>query len=289
MNQLLSSLVGFGATCCASSRDEVVKHPSVVGLRSVELSVLNRNGSSVDHCDPAVLPFSTESPRPGEFVGKLIHVDLRGNFQFKSIQDAIDNAENGDRIFIHSGVYNEQIQLTKQIELVGVGSVESVVIELSGLGFDIRSISESEDALLTMEAAHGRIRNISFARKDGSGVVIENKCGDLIVEGCAINGGGTGIRVSDSASVVARYCDISGCTAHGVMSCSSSWISLEKCLVSDCFHGAFSSDLGTQCSIKDCDIVCSSQVGLVLHDEAQVKKVIISKESSFYLRGPKAH
>ena len=281
INQLLSSLVGsLSASCCASRE---VTHPkSSVGLRSAELYVLNKGDSFLEN-DKANLPFSADSPRPGEFVGRLIHVDINGSYQFRSIQQAIDNADHGDRIFVHGGHYFERIQITKQLELVGVGPVESVVIEPKNgdARFD-GGYDELDDAVIAMEAANSRLRNLSFSRKDGSGVIIENKCGDLIVEGCHISGGATGIRVSNSASVVARYCDITGCTAHGVMSCSSGWISLEKCCVSDCFHGAFSSDLGTQCSIKDCDVLSSSQVGLVLHDEAQVMRCALQL-SGLYL------
>jgi hypothetical protein len=267
INQILSSFVGsLSASCCAAR--EAPQPKSAVGLRSVELSVVNMSGFPDEN--KALLPYSADSPRPGEFTGKLIHVDSRGHHQYRSIQKAIDCAANGDRIFVHSGHYGESIQINKQIELAGVGSVESVIIEGPNSYFEGRSQGHSVDAVVTMEAAQARIRNVSFVRKDGCGIVIENKCGDLIVEGCAISGGGTGIRVSNSATVIARYCDITGCMAHGVMSCSSGWISLEKCCVSHCAHGAFSSDLGTQCSIKDCDILYSSQVGLILHDEAQV-------------------
>ena len=257
INQIISSFVGsLSASCCASR--ESVQSKSAVGLRSAELSVVNKDGFVSDN---ALLPVTTEF--------RLIHVDSKGNYQFTSVQHAIDNASDGDRIFIHSGQYLEWIQITKCIELIGVGPVDSVTIEVPNSYFDRRQ-DDADNALVTVEAAQAKMRNLTISRKDGSGVVIENGCGDLVVEGCAIYGGGTGIRVSNSATVIARYCDVTGCTAHGVMSCSSGWISLEKCCVSNCFHGAFSSDLGTQCSIKDCDILNSSQVGLVLHDEAQV-------------------
>ena len=41
----------------------------------------------------------------------------KGNFS--SIQNAINNAKNGDTIYVYKGVYNESIRLHKQIYLIG--------------------------------------------------------------------------------------------------------------------------------------------------------------------------
>ena len=46
-------------------------------------------------------------------------VDDDGDGDFTSIQDAIDNASDGDTIYVYSGYYEEHISVTKSIKLFG--------------------------------------------------------------------------------------------------------------------------------------------------------------------------
>jgi parallel beta-helix repeat protein len=53
------------------------------------------------------------------FDGDTLYVGGGGPGNYTSIQDAIDNASNGDTIFIFSGLYEENIMLDKSINLIG--------------------------------------------------------------------------------------------------------------------------------------------------------------------------
>jgi len=51
--------------------------------------------------------------------GSIIYVDLNGEEEYTSIQDAINDASNGDTIYVNSGVYHENIYINKTINLFG--------------------------------------------------------------------------------------------------------------------------------------------------------------------------
>jgi len=62
-------------------------------------------------------------------------VDDNGSVaDFSSIQDAIDAASDGDRIYVCPGTYAERITIDKDIELIGVDGADSTSIDASTLG-----------------------------------------------------------------------------------------------------------------------------------------------------------
>jgi class 3 adenylate cyclase len=65
----------------------------------------------------------------GETLAETLHVDPSGAHQgFHTISDAVTAANPGARIFIHPGVYREELTLTKPVELIGSAPREQVVI-----------------------------------------------------------------------------------------------------------------------------------------------------------------
>ena len=96
----------------------------------------------------------------------------------------------------------QQLPLTKraQVEIIGVGGVDAVII-----GPDVMSDNwvgaAAERPVCSLEAASARIRGVTLARPGGVGIVVENKCGDLVIEGCAIHGGATGLTLCSSTPV----------------------------------------------------------------------------------------
>ncbi|GAG71625.1 unnamed protein product [marine sediment metagenome] len=75
-----------------------------------------------------ILPFSgcIEETRPVE--SKTIHVDDDGDKNFTNIQDAIESANNGDTIYVFSGIYYEQILIDKSIDLMPASSLSIIVL-----------------------------------------------------------------------------------------------------------------------------------------------------------------
>jgi parallel beta-helix repeat protein len=66
-----------------------------------------------------VLPSSCEHIAGGSYGGKTLYVGGSGPGNYSKIQDAIDNASNGDRIFVYNGTYDENLRVNKSIHVIG--------------------------------------------------------------------------------------------------------------------------------------------------------------------------
>jgi len=55
-----------------------------------------------------------------EIDGDILYVDDDGTMDHISIQDAIDEASDGDTIFVNNGIYTGPIVINKQIKLIGL-------------------------------------------------------------------------------------------------------------------------------------------------------------------------
>ena len=69
----------------------------------------------------------------GNFNGKTLYVGGSGPGNYTKIQDAIDNASDGDTVFVYSGTYYENIQIYTSINLVGENK-DTTIIDGGGIG-----------------------------------------------------------------------------------------------------------------------------------------------------------
>ena len=59
--------------------------------------------------------------------GGMFYVGGTGPNNYSKIQDALDNATDGDTIYVYNGVYNENVIITKKISLIGQDSNMTVI------------------------------------------------------------------------------------------------------------------------------------------------------------------
>jgi nitrous oxidase accessory protein NosD len=73
---------------------------------------------------------------------KIIYVDDDGNADFTKIQDAVDEANDGDIVFVFSGKYKENIELDKRLSLIGEDK-NTTIIDGNQTGCTINLASEN--------------------------------------------------------------------------------------------------------------------------------------------------
>lgn len=79
-----------------------------------------------------------------------IHVDASGEGDVLTLQQAINQAQSGDTILVHPGIYHEQVHITTSITLVGV-DMETTIINASRLG-----------SVITLETDNVTIKNLTL-------------------------------------------------------------------------------------------------------------------------------
>lgn len=190
--------------------------------------------------------------------------------KYKSIEDALDAAQDGDVIRIRNGHYREHLVIQKRVHLLGVGSAQKTIIEAPA-GLMWVEGSEGQPTVL-LQAGEAKLSNLSFVGSPNAPAVIENMCGDLTVQGCAVRGGGagTGIRVTDAATATIRFCDVSECRAHGIAVQRQAHCAVEKCHVFRSQCGVLVGDLGSQAALRSCCLQLNNQAGLVVHSHGSV-------------------
>ena len=125
-----------------------------------------------------VIP-SSSVPLQHTIDGRRLYVGGDGPGNYSRINDAINDAENGDTIFIYSGIYNEEVYVYKSVRLVGENRYTTT----------INSEEEGDVILVTAPSVH--IENLT-ARNGGQGQKYPN---DACIEIC-----------SDSVHVVNTIC-----------------------------------------------------------------------------------
>lgn len=77
-----------------------------------------------------IFPFlynSSCTNMPDKNQNRILFVDDDGDADYTSIQDAIDNASEGDTIFVHRGIYYENLTIDKTLYLVGEDRDETII------------------------------------------------------------------------------------------------------------------------------------------------------------------
>jgi len=126
----------------------------------------------------------------------IIYVDLNGEEEYTSIQDAIDDASNGDTIYVYSGVYYENIYINKSINLFGSGkgisiidgSMNKYVIYLSTYNITIKNftITNGQDGIKLKNSYNITIKENTI-RLNEMGINIDNSSNNTIYSNNFVN------------------------------------------------------------------------------------------------------
>ena len=123
---------------------------------------------------------------------------------YTTIQEAVDNAANGDTIIVKSGLYNEHnVNVSKCINIKGE-SASTTIINAEGLGNGINVVDKGDDLNCEMEISNLQIRSGSAA--SGGGIYIYHSdygnelnltLKDLIIVGNTATNAGGGVYIQN--------------------------------------------------------------------------------------------
>jgi hypothetical protein len=183
----------------------------------VVLSLLRPTGSS------------SSTSRTSKTVKDVI-VSKLGGGQYTSINEAIKNAPYGARISVRPGVYNESIEINRDVEIVGDGPITQIIIE----AVDSECIYIKSGKVLVRGLT---LRNRKTSKEDKSYAVTVSD-GELRLEDCDVTSAsltGVGIYGTGSKAFI-RRCRIHDCTESGVYFYRGAGGTVEDC---DVFNNGF--------------------------------------------------
>ncbi|HEC76153.1 MAG TPA: hypothetical protein ENI33_02695 [Thermoplasmatales archaeon] len=145
--------------------------------------------------------------------GNILYVGGIGPNNYTHIQDAIDDAENGDTVFVYHGTYRENIAMDKSITLIGENK-NITFIDGNGLG-DVVYISA--DNVVVSEFT---IQNSGKKEGDAGIDVVSNQV--TISRNMIANNGRNGISFNGSSDSTIFHNIISNNRYAGIFLCNSS-------------------------------------------------------------------
>ena len=108
----------------------------------------------------------------------IIYVDDDGNADYTKIQDAIDNSNPGDTIFVYSGFYHESLNINKEIILIGENNKNTII---DGDPYNDTIVIESNNVKISgFKIQHGyigiKLAGVSYSNISGN-IIYQNIVG----------------------------------------------------------------------------------------------------------------
>ena len=118
-----------------------------------------------------------------EASGNTIYVDDDGDANYTSIQEAVDVANDGDTIYVYSGIYYENLVVNKTINLIGEDKENSIIDGGGNNSVVIISIDGVSISKFTIQNSGSNWHDAGFTINSGQNVIAENiinNCNDGI-------------------------------------------------------------------------------------------------------------
>ena len=156
---------------------------------------------------------------------KIIIVDIKGNGDFISIQEAIDSASTGDTILLKKGKYPEIIDITKKVNLIGE-EMENTIINPT---------SKENKCAIKIRVNGVTIKNLTITNK-GPGIYssgIQVLKSDTDINNCNFYDNPIGI-VLWSCSNTVDNCKFWNCDDEGIVLIGTSSVPCENNKIKNC-------------------------------------------------------
>ncbi|BAY92133.1 MULTISPECIES: right-handed parallel beta-helix repeat-containing protein [unclassified Tolypothrix] len=166
-------------------------------------------------------------------------VSSNGLGDYKTISEAIKNAQPGNQILVNPGFYQESLIIDKPLKIIGDGPVSNIVIESANSNCIVMQTDKAEVRGLTLRGVAGKKNNNFFA--------VDIPQGQLILAECDIT--------SDSLSCVS----VIGATANPI---------IQQCKIHDSVQAGIFFQKNSRGTVQDCDIFGNGLSGIAIKDHS---------------------
>lgn len=156
--------------------------------------------------------------------GEILYVGGVGPNNYSKIQDAIDNASDGDTVFVYNGTYYENVVLHKRINLIGedrnatiingIGGSHAVNITAEWCNLSGFTLTNATDGV-RIGANHTNVSNCHATEND-YGIHLANAENNTVYNCTADYNGYHGIFLNNSNTNNISRCNASNNTQHGI-------------------------------------------------------------------------
>jgi parallel beta-helix repeat protein len=164
--------------------------------------------------------------------GDTLYVDDDGGTDYVRIQDAIDNASDGDTVFVYSGTYFENLVVDKSINLIGEDKNTTVI---DGRQLDdtvwIKTSSVKLSGLTIVNSSASR-KGITVIEKHSWYVSDPpDTLSNIVINDCILKNNDCGIRLTITNEVEVANCEISDNPGYSIVMVESSNVDVHHCTI----------------------------------------------------------
>ena len=237
--------------------------------------------TGVNNCTADILPkFYVDDDYDDSTPGW--HID-----HFDKIQDAINNASDGDRIIVYRGTYNEKLTINNKIDLFGesrdiviingVGSGDVVTINVPYVNishFAIKNSGSNEGNAVVKINTDNSIITDNIISDGKIGIFVNNGNNNLIYDNIIENNDDDGIQLKQSDNNDITYNTLTD-NSNGIFFYSSSGNTIENNVIQDNNdNGVFLNQTSSDNTIMYNNISGNTRNGIYLHDHCDYTKKI---------------
>ena len=214
--------------------------------------------------EPTVAPLPAASIPPATPVLTTLVVSANGAGDYRTIGQALADAQSGARIQIEPGVYRESLVIDKPLELVGHGESAKIIIE------------SADSGCLQIEADQALIRGLTLycrpvALNDPGHFAVEIERGHAILEDCDIRSDSMACIAIHGAAArpVIRHCRIHHSRENGVFVYDYARGLIEDCDIFANTLAGISIEQGGNPTFRHCQIHDGQETGVYVYEQGQ--------------------
>ena len=243
---------------------------------------------------------SESAKDPGQ--SRTVTVALDGSGQYKSIQDAIDEAKPGDTIHIQPGEYPEDVTIHSKdrLRLIGAGVEKVTVLGRERVGvfhigkwpygathIEISGLTIREHGGHAMGIFNGKSIVLHDVRING--MLFGQQVQDVHIENCTIGGSETtGVQFADSQAVLIG--NLIHDNDHGVTVAGKSSIRLERNVITrNLFEGVLVTDHATAALVSNTITKNGGGVAFLNMASGEASGNVIGLNQVGFLIAPSSH